>query len=180
MEPTMPLTLQNPEAEAPAQTDVNALFGTETAQPTPEVKPQVEDAPINASFPEDVTAPVTPPENKRAAFERNARDEHVITAEEFTRRVLEARKPEVKPVAVQPLAPAMRAQTEAEMAEGARMSKVHADRKITNPPMPKSAKELAAEGKLGTHAVFRPPAKVPDQFKAEGYADGQPKGRTYA
>ena len=105
----------------------------------------------------------------------------MIDKEEFARRVLEARKAETKPIVVQPVAPAMRAQTEAEMAEGKRQSEIHAARKIQNPPRPKSAQELASEGKSGVHSVFRPPARVPDQFKAEGYVEpGQSKSRPYA
>ena len=51
----------NQPATAPEQTDVNALFGTETAQPTPTAsqQPEAESAPINVALPDDVTAPVT-------------------------------------------------------------------------------------------------------------------------
>ena len=90
-----------------------------------------------------------------------------IVKQDFTRRVLEARNPEVKPPSPQPVAPRMLAQTQLEMELGAKMNTHHAELRAKGPTPRALSKNEAT-----MTPVFRPADYVPDQKKGQGYLTG--------
>ena len=142
------------------------------ANPAPEAAPAVEaasepvtasvtDAPINILEPPPLVVETAAQRADRLHVENNERRK-----KEFTLAVLEARKPEVKPPVAQPVAPGMVERTAKEMAEGARMNKVHEDAKALRPSQVPNAREKQAQG--NNVPVFRPENYVPDPFKNQG------------
>lgn len=118
-------------------------------------------------FPEpvEVTAPVTPAKNpNEIAQEKEAERVAGLEAEKkaFVEKVMAARKPEEKPIVVQPVSPAMVKQREAEMAAGRRMNE-HYEQFHKAHPQPKGPVDDTKHT-----AVFRPADYVPDQKKGQG------------
>ena len=150
----------------------------EAPQPSTEASPVPEAVPAVEAVSEPVTAPVTdepinliePPapvvETAAQRADRLHAENNERRKKEFTLAVLEARKPEVKPPVAQPVAPGMVERTAKEMAEGARMNKVHEDAKALRPSQVPSAREKQAAG--NTTPVFRPANYVPDPVKGQG------------
>lgn len=134
------------------------------ASPVPEAVPAVEavsDEPINIIEPPVPVVETAAQRADRLHVENNERRK-----KEFTLAVLEARKPEVKPPVAQPVAPGMVERTAKEMAEGARMNKVHEDARALRPSQVPNAREKQAAG--NTVPVFRPNDYVPDIVKGQG------------
>ncbi len=159
-----PSTEANPAPEAAPIEGVAANPATpETdADPqNPNVTASVTDEPINLIEPPPLVVETAAQRADRLHAENNERRKR-----EFTLAVLEARKPEVKPPVAQPVAPGMVERTAKEMAEGARMNKVHEDAKALRPSQVPSAREKQAAG--NTTPVFRPADYVPDPVKGQG------------
>lgn len=126
----------------------------------------------------DITAPVTPAPKSahEIAQEKEAARLAKLEADKkaFVERVMEARKPEEKPVVAQPVAPAILKQTQLEMAAGARMNK-HFEQFHAAHPQPTG--HVPAPGEKTT-SVFRPADYVPDQKKGQGYVEARPVTRS--
>ncbi len=149
--------------QVPIEEAVPTQPSTEVS-PVPEAAPAVEaasDEPINLIEPPVPVVETAAQRADRLHVENNERRK-----KEFTLAVLEARKPEVKPPVAQPVAPGMVERTAKEMAEGARMNKVHEEAKALRPSQVPNAREKQAAG--NTVPVFRPGDYIPDPVKGQG------------
>ena len=148
----------------------------ETSQPEPEAQsaPTPEnDSPIKFSMeisdeaPKDwVDTPAEPmPENARQRFEREAHEAAEAKKKKFYDAVMNARKPETKPIVKQPVAPAVTKQTELEIAAGRAAVAKHEAQRTLAARLPKKGVETPAPNNI---PVFRPRDYVPDPKKGTG------------
>ena len=155
--PQGPSVAEQLAAQAPAQTDAEKAF----AEPIKILAPE-----------EHIAAHVfvgnDPGQVAAEAVESDAARKNRAIYE----RILAARnQPPAVPVP-QPVARRITDQTRVEMAEGARMSAIHAERTRTIKRPQPSSREIAAQG--STTPVFRPADFVPDPVKNQGNVRSQP------
>lgn len=178
----MPINFQQPEAEAPTPTGLEAEATApasivETAvDPNPPVSNSSE--PINFAeppalkpLPENIDQPAAAPirptqgraipeqtwQEKKDAIDNAAEREK----REFYDKIMAARQPLPEPPPPPPVAPRVAEQTAAEMAAGARQVARHAEARAINPPPPR-------EDDTRTTRVFAPEDYVPDPRKGQG------------
>jgi hypothetical protein len=145
-----------------------------------EQKPQIEDHPDGPTVAEKLAAAAKDQAEAERAFsepikllepeEVHFESEAAKTNAAFYAKLLARRNtPPAVPVP-QPVAKRITDQTKLEMAEGARISAIHAERSRVIPRPKPSPREVAAQGT--TVPVFRPDDYVPDMNK--GYVQVQP------
>jgi len=128
-------------------------------------EPRVEAAPApsypnNGPTPEDVRAAARTAQLQHA--QAVLEEERERKKREFMEKVAEARRPVVQVNVPQPVAPQILAQTQREMAEGARQNGVHAERTRTGP--------IPARAVPGSTPVYRPADYVPNMNQGQNGA----------